>query len=88
MWIAIARFQQGRFAETVQLLSDTARQVSPNAPAYLTAAYGQLGMKHEAEGALAFYREWTSTRIKTLATGRPEHIKLFLDGIAVAEGAT
>jgi TolB-like protein len=88
MWIAIARFQQGRFAETVQLLSDTARQVSPNAPAYLTAAYGQLGMKHEAEGALAFYREWTSTRIKTLATGRPEHIKLFLDGIAVAEGVT
>ncbi len=88
MWIAIARFQQGRFAETVQLLSEIVRQVtSPNAPAYLTAAYGQLGMKTEAEKALALYGQWTSTRITALAKGKPEHVKLFLDGIAVATGA-
>jgi TolB-like protein len=86
-WTAIARFQQGRFAETVQLLSEIVRHVtSPLTPAFLAAAYGQLGMKSEAEGALALYREWTSTPIKLLARGRPEHIKLFLDGIAVAEG--
>jgi adenylate cyclase len=89
MWIAVARFQQGRFAEAIPPLSElTVRQVSPNAPAYLAAAYGQLGMKHEAESALALYREWTSTPIKALATGRPEHKRLFLDGVALADGKT
>jgi adenylate cyclase len=88
MWIAIAWFQQGRFAETVQLLSETVRQVtSPIAPAFLAAAYGQMGMKVEAEKALALYGQWTSTPVKALARGRPEHVKLFLDGIAVAAGA-
>jgi predicted Zn-dependent protease len=86
MWIGIGRFQQRRFAEAIPLLSETVRQVtSPNAPAYLAAAYGQLGMSREAQNALTLYRQWTTTRIERLARGRPEHIKLFLDGIAVAE---
>ena len=82
----VARFQQGRFAEALKLLKEAASLViTPVAPAYLAATYGQLGQMSEARSALALYRQRSPAPIETRAMGRPDHRKLFLEGIALAD---
>ncbi len=88
MLIGVARFYQGRFAEAVGLLRDAEAQIgSPATSSYLAAALGQLGDLANAARALARVRERVGVPAPpTIASGRPEHRKMFADGIALAEG--
>jgi adenylate cyclase len=90
MFTGIARFQQARFADAFTLLKDVIEQTrSPLAPAFLAATCGHQGQVFEGQDALSRYREGSATPIETRARwGRPEHRKLFLDGIALAEERT
>ncbi len=86
MFIGISRFQQGRFAEAVGLIKEMAHTAPTSmAPAYLAAAYGQLGQIASARGALSRYRELSTQPIEQRARGGPDHMKLFVDGIALAK---
>ena len=86
-----AYFLQGRFAEAVGLLRETADQSeNPQRHAFLAACLGHLGQASDAMAALATYRALTALPIGD--AGRavifdPAQLKLFLDGIALAEGA-
>jgi adenylate cyclase len=90
MFTGIARFQQARFADAFALLKDIIEQTrSPLAPAFLAATCGHLGQIVEGRHALSRHQEVSAAPIETRARwGRPEHRKLFLDGIALAEGRT
>jgi len=89
LFIGIARFQESRFAEALAPLKEAVEQVrSPLAIAYLAAVYGHLGQAREARAALARYRERASAPLEKVAFGRREDRRLFLDGIALAEGET
>jgi hypothetical protein len=85
-----ARFQQARFSEAVSLLSDRARQAdTPTNYALLAASYGHLGNTGAAMTALARYRAFSSLPIDAFGPSfmdDPAHVKLFDDGIAMAEG--
>ena len=88
--IGRALFQQGRFSEAVPLLKEFAQHVDSRAPhAFLAAAYGHLAQLSEARAALARYRALTPQTLDAFATyslrDRAQR-KLFLDGIALAEG--
>jgi hypothetical protein len=58
-------------------------------PAFLAAAYGHLGQASEARAALARYRALTPLTLDAFATDNlrdPAQRKLFLEGIALAQG--
>ena len=88
--IGRAAFQQGRFSEAVTLLKEFAQHVdTPMAQAYLAAAYGHLAQAGEARAALARYRALSPQTLEAFAAiwlRDPAQRKLFLDGIALAEG--
>jgi adenylate cyclase len=88
--LAQARFQQGRFPEAVALLKEAGQaRENPSFQAYLAASYGQLGLATEAAAALQRYQELSRQPIKVFArtfVRKPAALKLFLQGIAVAEG--
>jgi TolB-like protein len=88
--IGRALFQQGRFSEAVPLLKEFAQHVdSPLPQAILAAAYGHLAQLSEAQAALARYRALSPQTLEAFATNwlrDPAQRKLFLDGIALAEG--
>jgi adenylate cyclase len=88
--LAQVRFYQRRFAEAVVLEREAAQQNEyPLIRAFLAASYGHLGRKADALEALAEYRSRTQRPIEDVAhriSRDPDHIKLFLDGIALAEG--
>ena len=91
--MAMARFQQGRFAEAVALFREFAQKTDggPTAYAYLVACYGHLGQQAEALQALVGFRSLSQRTIDDYARStirHPAHLKLFLDGIALAEGET
>jgi adenylate cyclase len=88
MLIGVAKFYQGRFSEAVALLKDAEAEIgSPASSSYLAAALGQLGDLANAARALARVREKVGVAAPpTIAGGRPEHRKMFEDGIALAEG--
>ena len=83
------RFQQRRFAEAVPLLRELVQQTdSPRGYAFLAASFGHLGQRDAARQALERYRTLTPQPIE--AIGRtfmddPGHIRLFMDGVALAE---
>jgi adenylate cyclase len=85
-----ARFCQGRFSETVALVKEQAQlSPSPNSAAFLAASYGHLGQPSTACEALARYRALSAQPIDEYGRTMlhdPAHLKLFLDGIAMAEG--
>ena len=88
MLVGTARFRHGQFAEALSLLSE-AGSPQPYAHAHLAAVLGHLGRIEAAREALARYRASADTPIELAANlwfSRPEHRKLFLDGIALAEG--
>ena len=89
-WVAMARFQQRRFVEAVALSKECLQRGNiPTAFACLVSSYGQLGNSHDALEALARYNALTSQPIEVFAQnvfGIPEHLRLFLDGIAAAQG--
>jgi len=62
---------------------------NPGAHAYLAASYGHLGQSREALEALANYRSLSPQPVTDLARSLnfdASQLKLFLDGIALAEG--
>jgi len=87
--LGMARFQQGRIAEAAALLKEAAEYSdNPVLSALLAASYGHLGREWQAREALARSREISSTPIDEAAAWirGPAYRKLFLDGIALAEG--
>jgi TolB-like protein len=89
-FIGRALFQQGRFSEAVPLLKEQAQHsAAPMPPAFLAAAYGHLAQASEAQAALARFRALSSQPLEAFAANwlrDPAQRKLFLDGIALAEG--
>ncbi len=87
--LAMARFQQGRFAETVVL----ARQMlqtgeNPTAYALLAASLGHLGQPTAAAEALKGYWKYTAQPLDAYARATwrdPARRKVFLDGVAMAQ---
>jgi TolB-like protein len=88
--IGRALFQQGRFSEAVPMLKEFAQHVdTPMAQSFLAAAYGHLAQASEAQAALARYRAFSPQPLDAFAANwvrDPAQRKLFLDGIALAEG--
>jgi adenylate cyclase len=88
MYLASARFQQGRLDEASALYMTTSLRL-PVSYAVLAALHGHRGDLGEAQEALRRLRDISSGSIDEFARiwfPRPEHRKLFLDGIALAEG--
>ncbi|HEY3887144.1 MAG TPA: TIR domain-containing protein [Caulobacteraceae bacterium] len=88
MYLASARFQQGRLDEALALFMTTSLRL-PVSYAVLAALHGRRGEIAQAREALAQLRNLSSGPIEEFARiwfPRPEHSKLFLDGIALAEG--
>jgi TolB-like protein len=87
MYLASARFQQERFDEALALFMTTSMRL-PVSYAVLAALHGHRGEIGQAREALAQLRSLSSGSIEEFARiwfPRPEHRKLFLDGIALAE---
>jgi len=91
LYLAVARFEQGRFADAVPPLREFAQSTGhPSGPAFLAASYGHLGRTNEAREALAQYRAMSGRSLDPYAReamGDRSHVKLFMDGIALAEEA-
>jgi adenylate cyclase len=88
--LGMARLFQGRFAEAAALEKEVAQLNDALLPhAVLAASEGHLGHLGAARSALARFRSLTATPIEDFAHGYsrvPAQIKMFLDGIALAEG--
>jgi cytochrome c-type biogenesis protein CcmH/NrfG len=85
-----ARFQQARFGEAVGFFREVAQHShAPMGEVFLAATYGHLGQAGEAQAALARYHSLSPQSFEAYAAKAlvgTEGIKLFLDGIAMAEG--
>ena len=87
MYLAAARFQQGRFEDALELFRTTELRI-PISHAMLAAIYGHLGQPRPARAALAEFRNLVAGGADDIARvwfARPEHRTLFMDGIALAE---
>jgi len=89
--MAMARFQQQRFAEAAALMREFTQESmsSPLGYAFLAASYGHLGQTAAAAEALGRYRALSRAPIEDFAARMlhdPVHRQLFLQGIALAEG--
>jgi adenylate cyclase len=88
MYLASARFQQARFDEALALFRTTAIRL-PVSYAVLAALHGHVGQTADAQDALAQFESQSIGTIAEVARiwfPRPRERKLFLDGIALAEG--
>ena len=87
-WMAIARFQQGRLADALELFS-RANIRNPDCIGVLASLYGCLGQIDDARRTLRTYRQITNApvleRIDQLFFDREQHA-LFAEGIRAAEG--
>ena len=84
----IWRFQQARFDEALALFRTTAIRL-PVSYAVLAALHGHVGQTADAQEALAQFESQSIGTIAEVARiwfPRPRERKLFLDGIALAEG--
>jgi adenylate cyclase len=90
MYLASARFQQARFDEALALFRTTASRL-PVSYAVLAALHGHVGQTADAQEALAQFESQSIGTIEEAARiwfPRPRERKLFLDGIALAEGTS
>jgi TolB-like protein len=88
MYLAIARFQQGRYDEALALFRTTTMRI-PVSYAVLAAIHGHRGETGLGQGELGQFDALETGAIETIADTwfrRPEHRKLFLHGIALARG--
>ena len=86
-YIAVARFQQGRFAEALALFKPIDQSIASD-NALLAAIQGHLGQLTQAKESIAQYEAVTPVPIGRSATWfrRPEHQKLFQQGLDLAQG--
>jgi len=92
-YLGNARFAQRRFGEALTCFKDLAQQQPENPLGHLglAALNGHLGDKVAAREALDQLGQLTADRPADLvqrwsSTSTPDHMKLWLDGIAMAEG--
>ncbi len=89
MYLASARFQQGRFREALALFRTTSFRL-PVSYAVLAALHGHLGQIAQAQEALSQFEDVSAGTIEEVARmwfPRAELRKLFLDGIGLAAAA-
>jgi len=90
--LGVARFRQGRFSETVTLMREVVqRSDHPTAFLFIATSCGHLGQAEAAREALAHYHALTSAPVDAYALRfavSATYRKLFMDGIALAEGKT
>ena len=85
--MAVAMFEQGRFAEALAAFKENPNPSGPLS-AVLAAVHGHLGQASEGQAALAAYRAVSAAPVEAVDIfHRPEHRKLFLDGIALLGAA-
>jgi tetratricopeptide (TPR) repeat protein len=86
-WMAIARFQQGRFDEALELFS-RANIRNPDCIGVLAALYGRLGQIEDAKRTLMTYRQITSApvleRVGQIFLHEKQRL-LFAEGIRAAK---
>ena len=90
-YLGVARFEQRRFEEAASLLEQSAQLSAayPIGPSVLPACYGHLGQLDAARRMLEVRSALGAQTIDQFAAWTfrdPEHRKLYLDGIALAEG--
>ncbi|HEY3799528.1 MAG TPA: TIR domain-containing protein [Caulobacteraceae bacterium] len=88
MYLAAARFQQGRFDDALALFQTTTSRL-PVSYAVLAALHGHRGETSLGQAALKKFDGLDAGSIERLADiwfRRPEHRKLLEDGIALAQG--
>jgi adenylate cyclase len=88
--IAVAKFHGGRFDEAARLLNE-AHHLQPTVSinvSVLAACLGHLGRIKDARKAMTKYARLTSVDIhdRTNLFRRPEHLRSYRTGIAMAEG--
>jgi adenylate cyclase len=86
MYLASARFQQGRLSEALALFRTTTYRL-PVSHAILASLHGHLGQVVQARQALAELEALEAGSVEKFADiwfPRPEYRKLLLDGIAAA----
>jgi TolB-like protein len=86
MYLASARFQEGRFEEALELFRSTIFRL-PVSYAVLAALHGHLGQIGPAREALEQFRSSSTGTAEEFADiwfPHPEQRKLFLDGLALA----
>jgi adenylate cyclase len=89
MYLATARFQQGRLDEALALFRTTSMRI-PVSYAVLAAIHGHRGETGPAQDALRQFDQLEAGPIETIAEiwfPRPQHRKPFQEGIALAWGA-
>jgi hypothetical protein len=88
LFVATARFQQRRFTDAAALANELFQHFNnPIGAAILAASYGFLGRPDDARVALARYESLSPLTIEALAPSiwkNEGHLRLFLDGVAVA----
>jgi adenylate cyclase len=87
-WMATARFLEGHPDEAFSLIWESTYQ-HPMAHLVAAAVCGQLGRWREAGAALSQYRSATPAPIDAAVAhcfARPEHRRVILEGVALAEG--
>ena len=92
-YLGVARFEQRRFAEAIAFLEHSAQLSAsyPIGPSVLPACYGHLGQIDAALRMLERRRALTAQTLDQFADWAfrdPTHRKLYMDGIALAEGKT
>jgi tetratricopeptide (TPR) repeat protein len=90
MYLASARFQQGRFDEALALFETTSLRL-PVSFIILAALYGYLGKPKQAREALSQFESLTADSIEHFARtwfSREPYRKLLMDGLALAREAS
>ena len=89
MYLASARFQQGRFDEAMTLFETTSLRL-PVSYIILAALYGYLGKPEQAREALSSFDNASEVSVEDFARiwfRRPPYRTLLMNGLAVANGA-
>ena len=90
VYMAVARFRKGQLSDAAALSKEFVQQTdAPTGYAILAASYGHLGQARAAREALERYQSLTPLPIHDFARAifsDPVHLKLFLEGIALATG--
>lgn len=88
LFVAMARFQQRRYAEAAAIATELFQHFNnPTGCVILAASYGFLGRLDEARTAMARFESLSPLTIAAIAPAiwrTDAHLKLFLEGIALA----